>query len=257
MKRPCFNRLFCRSKCFLALLLVLPFVATEAAVVPDVYSVRVQVLDESEAERVRGISAGLAQVIVKATGKSNLLQDIGVKDLLDRARRYVSEYRYIYPEQAGSGNPSLQIEYLAADIEAALRDLQLPVWLADRPPLLLWMTQTSANDRSLVDAEAPAYRSLLAALVNRGATIEVPLMDLEDQLRLGDLSEENASQLALASARYDVEHWLLVDYQIGDGIVSGSWTLAGKGLNSRELVEATTLTGFMINSSNKAVDRYA
>ncbi len=249
--------MFCRSKYFLALLLLLPFVATEAAIVPDIYSARVQVLDESEAERVRGISAGLAQVIVKATGKSNLLQDIGVKDLLARARRYVSEYRYVYPERAGSGNPILQVEYLAIDIAAALRDLQLPVWPADRPPLLLWMTQTSANDRNLVNAEAPAYRSLLAALVNRGATIEIPLMDLKDQLQLGDLSIENTSQLALASARYDVEHWLLVNYQVGDGIVSGSWSLAGKGLNSRGLVEATTLTGFMINSSNKVVDHYA
>ena len=251
------------------LLLLLP-IYSAAEVMPDIYSARIPVMDESETERVRAISTGLAQVVVKATGRPKAMEESGVGELLASAQRYVSEYHYVYPQGAGAV-PTLHLQYLQADLETALRVLGLPVWPADRPLLLLWVTETSNGDSRLINTDEPAYRALAAVLARRGMPVELPLLDLQDQMALGDIQidadidadidvdskVETETQFALASARYPVKHWLHVNYQPGDGLVKGNWSLAGEGVNADESVQAPSLTGFVVNGADRVVEHFS
>lgn len=248
----------------LVLLLLLLPIYSAAEVVPDIYKAQIPVMDESEAERVRAINTGLAQVVVKATGRPRAMAASGVAELLTSARRYVGEYHYVYPQGAGAV-PMLHVQYLQADLETALRVLQLPVWPADRPLLLLWVTETSNGSSRLINTDEPAYRALAAILARRGMPVEQPLQDLQDQINLGDIhidadintGTETDAQFALASARYPVRHWLHVNYQPGDGLVRGNWSLAGEGVNADESVQAPSLTGFMVESADRVVEHFS
>ncbi|MBQ0797937.1 MAG: DUF2066 domain-containing protein [Porticoccaceae bacterium] len=255
----------------LLLLLLLP-IYSAAEVVPDIYKAQIPVMDESEAERARAINTGLAQVVVKATGRPRAMAASGVAELLASARRYVGEYHYVYPQGAGAvpitgAVPMLHVQYLQADLERALRVLQLPVWPADRPLLLLWVTETSNGSSRLINTDEPAYRALAAVLARRGMPVELPLLDLQDQINLGDIQidadidadskAETETQFALASARYPVKHWLHVNYQPSDGLVRGNWNLAGEGVNADEPVQASSLTGFMVDSADRVVEHFS
>ena len=263
----------CNSYCLsnylkrsLVLLFLLFPLFSNAEVVPDIYSVRIPVMDESAAERTRGITAGLAQVLVKATGKPRAAKEPSVAELLNRAQRYVSEYRYIYPQQEGSVQngvaPILHVKYLEAGLVTALRALQMPVWPADRPVLLLWVTELSDSGPRPLSPSEPAYRSLIAALARRGMPVTTPLMDLQDQMNLSDLSESSGAQantriFARASERYGVKHWLRVNYRLSSEGVSGAWALSGGAMSAGDSVSAASLTGFMVSSADRVVESFS
>lgn len=254
-------------KSMLTLLLLLASVCVDADVVPDLYVARIPVMDESETERTRSISAGLAQVLVKVTGKPEVGAVNGVAELLANAQRYVSEYRYVYPQKNGAREadsvPVLHLQYLAADLETALRALRLPVWPADRPVLLLWVMESGDAGSRLINTDASAYLSLSTALAHRGMPVILPLLDLQDQIHLGGegletgVGKPELAQFALASARYPVEHWLQVDYRANDGGFTGHWRLSGEGVGGEASIQAASLTGFMVETADRVVEHFS
>lgn len=246
---------------FIVLTFLLP-VDVGAVMVADIYAAQIPVMNESEAERKRGIRAGLAEVVVKASGRPAAITLDSVKELLDSASLYVSEYQYVYPqpgeaEQAESA-PTLDVKYLEAELETVLRRLQLPVWPADRPLLMLWVTKVDGPDLRLLGSDEPAYRSLATLLARRGVRIEMPLSDLKDQMNLGDIGADSGpAPFALATERYQLKYWLHVNYQPGGGVVSGTWQLSGRGKVADNRVEAGSLTGFMVASADQAVEYFS
>lgn len=227
-----------------------------------IYAAQIPVINESEQERKRALRAGLAEVVVKVSGKPSALSSTGVIELLDNASAYVGEYQYIYPQEGGvlpSGTtPLLDIRYLEAELERKLRVLHLPVWPADRPGLMLWVTLQEGSAAILVNSEEPPFRTLAALLIRRGIQLETPLFDLQDEMNLGQFNTvAQADGFARATERYQLEHWLHVHYQQNEGGVSGAWQLSGSGEMGGNLVEAQSLTGFMVVSADRVVEQFS
>ncbi len=100
------------------------------------------VTGQGEAERARGLAACLPEVLVKVSGETRLAADPRVAPLAARAGDFVASLEYedrmkalpVGDEQGTRDRPFfLRPTFDPAKIEAALKDLGLSSWPADRP----------------------------------------------------------------------------------------------------------------------------
>ena len=146
-----------------------------------------------------------------------------------------------------------------------MRTLDLPIWPANRPELLVWVVeQTASGYRFVEGANLPP--ALQSRFRQRGLSFQLPLYDLGDQLALSSLAawSLNQQQLQDAAKRYGVDYWLVLRYsQLASGAVRGSWYLAGhKGNFAGQSALLNTLQvassgDFLSASVDQVADRFA
>ena len=255
-----------------------------AAFAAGLHSARVTVVDDSEAVRVAGFRAALAQVVVKLSGQRRVLDSPQVGELLDGAADLVEEYRYrpqprpavaaTVPPTASSElvplpgavpeSPSvasapptptppamleLSVRFMAPTLDAELRRLGLPRWPSDRPPVLLWIAAADPQRAELA-------RLARAVLEARGVPVLEPLWDLQDTMTLGDASQFDPAKLATASSRYEARHWLALAPVTGVDGVKGPWQLGGTAPVA-DALDAKDLSGWIDSAVNAAIDHLA
>jgi len=221
------------------LLLSLSGVSMATVRVQGLYEIEIEVSNQSLSERKRAIRRGLTDIFTRVTGSQALEQFGQMLSVLDKASRYVEQYRYRQEEWLDvSGQPVkrwlLWVRFNRKTIEKIIRDQELPLWGSTRPETLVWLAVEQADgSRYLLgnDEANPLFRTLLQNARRRAVPILVPLMDLDDQrnVGIGDVWGGFASQIKTASARYATENILIGRvFQTGQGWVS-RWTLATKG----------------------------
>ncbi len=178
-----------------------------AAEVAGLYETEVPVVDQQSEARQQAMRAGLAEVLVRATGYSATAQDPALADLLDNASRYVQQYRYrtVPATATAPAGVALWMSFDANTIGQALRERGQPVWGSARPLLLVWLAVESGAERRLVSAaEGAGLQGLEAAARRRGLPLRLPLLDLEDQTRItaADIWGGFQQPVMAASARY-------------------------------------------------------
>ena len=258
-----------------------------AVVVNDLYSATVEVVDQGRATRQKGFSLALAQVLIKTTGALDIETRPGVDDALRRASDYMVKYAYLpqapielplelAPEglegnEEGEALSSsergfpLSVQFAKVTIDGLMRKLDLPIWPANRPDLLVWVVEQTASGYRFIDSpDLPP--DLQHSFQRRGLPFQLPLYDLNDQLALNPLAawSLNQQQLESAAKRYGVDHWLVLRYsQVASGATRGSWYLAARnGSFTGEEAALNTLqvdsTGeFLSASVDQVVDRFA
>jgi len=254
-----------------------------AVAVEGLYLSTVEVADQSSAQRQKGFSLALAEVLIKTTGTKDITARPGVSQALAQASNYMVKYAYLpQPDpvspsedalangeqaeiaQTPSGFP-FSVQFAKATVDELMRTLDLPIWPANRPQVLVWVVEQTASGYRFVDA-ADLPQSLQSSFQRRGLPFQLPLYDLGDQLALSSLAawSLNQQQLQDAAKRYGVDHWLVLRYsQLSSGGVRGSWYLAGrKGdfagdsalLNT---LQAASNDAFLSASVDQVVDRFA
>lgn len=235
------------------------------------YRAQVIVADESEAARVGGFRAALAQVVVKLSGQRQVLDQAQVALLLDDAADLVEEYRY-HPPPAAVAVPvtgdaaqsadavpiqppmpevALEVRFVAAILDAELRRLGVPRWPAERRPVLLWLGGAD-QERSLI---APLAREALAV---RGVPVLEPLWDLQDTQALGASAPGlDPARVAEASRRYEASHWLILEPRIAADAVRGRWQLGGVATAAGEEAKAGEPRAWVEAAVDAAVDALA
>lgn len=205
--------------------------AATAAEVTGLYEAEVAVADQQGEARQQAMGAGLAEVLVRATGYSSTPQDPALADLLANAPRYVQQYRYrTTPETAGqSAGLTLWMSFDAAALGQALRARGQPVWGSARPLLLVWLVLETGSERRLVSAaESAGVAGLESAARRRGVPLRLPLLDPEDQARItaADVWGGFQEPVLNASARYRPQAILLGRlYHDRQGQWHARWTL--------------------------------
>ena len=262
-----------------------------AATVEGLYSATIKVPDQSLEQREKGFSLALAQVLVKTTGAKDILSRSGVNATLTQAKRYLVKYAYlprleVEPTALESdqleveqfeinqseieqvpviqGFP-LSVQFAKVTIDDLIRKLDLPIWPANRPELLIWMLEQTASGYRFIDnSDLPA--ELQAHFQSRGLPVQLPLYDLQDQLALKpvDAWSLNQQKLSDAANRYRADHWLVLRYShIASGAIRGSWYLSahsgdfssdGALLN---ILEVDSTAAFLNNSADQVVDLFA
>lgn len=207
----------------------------------DLYYAEVEIADESAKARQASIGKAFAIVLVKLTGNSKIRQQKGVSGLLGKSSDYVSQYRYRVGEtsSAEEGEASkttryIQISFDKAAVQRALAEAGISIWDGTRPEILLWLAYQQQDKPRLLEGDVlPQAVPLLQQAANkRGLTLQLPLMDLQDQAALSanDVWTDNEQVIKQASKRYPHSVILAGKVTQSEGEKwNGSWILYGRG----------------------------
>ncbi|EGN75061.1 uncharacterized conserved protein (DUF2066) [Idiomarina sp. A28L] len=189
----------------------------------DLLRAETAVANQTRAERQRELPNLFRQVLVRASGTTQVLENSIIRNEISSFNDYLLQFGY-----QGSGDTMLlQASFDERRIRELLQRAGFPVWTGDRPQLLLWVAESSA-DRGvrLVGRaeERPFLDGLYSEARRRGIRMLMPLMDLEDQMAIGarDVWGRFQREVMSASARYPVA-----------GVVSARmYTAASGGIES-------------------------
>ena len=217
------------------LLFSLPALTGATVRVQGLYEIEIVVKNQSPAERKRALRKGLADIFTRLTGSQALERFGQMLSVLDRAPRYVEQYRYRkeqITDEIGQETERwlLWVRFNRKTIEKIIRDQELPLWGSTRPETLVWLAVEQADGTRYIlgnDETNPLFRALLQNARRRAVPVLVPLMDLDDQrkVKMGDVWGGFSGQIKTASARYATENILIGRvYPVGQGWES-RWTL--------------------------------
>jgi len=206
------------------LFVVLGIGAVRAAPVEDLYTARVE--DDTPVER--RVESALTQVLVKVSGRRDIMQRPETRTLLDNASLL----------QRAQSDPG-RIGFDPVGLKNLMNNLGLSVLSDDRPELLVWLARGEGSGAELVEPGGEIYRQLGAAMQQRGLPLRQPLLDLTDQLALTaqDLLSGESGVVQQASARYQSDA-ILVGLRQGEEL---RWTLWWDGQTIREQSAAQPL----------------
>ena len=121
----------------------------KAEIVADLYASRVPVADQSRPELDSAARDALAEVLVKASGSSEVLGNPSLSDALGKAPEYVQQYVYT---RADNGELFARFEFDSSVVTRLLRESGAPLWTANRPPVLVWLVFEGELGRQFVNA---------------------------------------------------------------------------------------------------------
>ena len=196
----------------LFLLLLLPLATPlPAGEVKGLYEAEVPVEGQSADQRRTAIREAFSQVLVRVTGSREILHDESLRKIQRQASSYVQQYRYRTVEQKAPLEPErlLRVRFDASAVNRMLRNKGLPVWGSVRPSIVIWLSQERRGERVMLQPEMSpkVVMAVETQARQRGLTIMLPLMDMEDlrQLPVSALWGGFAEDIQRASSRYGAD----------------------------------------------------
>ena len=224
-----FLTLFCLALCAQA----------DSRTVPDLYRFSVPVDNASNEARTAALSAAMAQVLVRVTGDRKVADKPEAQGLLQQANGYMQRFSYQEKvlEQPDSAPPAgaqqapeaeavtprtqlmLQGTFDGRALDAAVRKAGLPLWSAQRPPILAVFTSAADGGAVVLDAEiASAFPELMDTAKERGLLLHLPA---QNSLRPADAQDADSSLLVAMTGQVQADYllWGRLSEQ------SGKWLL--------------------------------
>jgi hypothetical protein len=197
--------------------------------------------------RTAYMKTALQEVLVRVTGRPDVLNRDSVRSMLDSPERFVQQYRYYTLPESTPPRLMLRVNFDGVAIQQALRQQGVAYWgKTERPEILLWLAIEDRGTRYIVSAQdnSDAARELQQAARPRGIPLLLPLMDLEDQnqVRFTDVWGGFFEGLQAASARYKAANVMIgrlnrgpsgaweARWDMGDSRDGGSWSGSGQQL---------------------------
>lgn len=189
------------------------------------YEAQVPVADQSARARLTAAGDALAQVLTRLTGLAELPPSDTLARALAAPDLYYNQFRF---QPDGDGGLLLRVQFVPDAVLNLIRQANLPVWRANRPSVLAWVVLDDGLERRILGSgnPHPTIDALLQRARERGLPLQLPLMDLTDQLAVepaavwGRLSQP----LLEGSQRYGADIVLVGRLQQrADGNLAGSW----------------------------------
>jgi len=214
--------------------------ATPGLAADDLYTGVVPVDSQAPAARAAALPAALEQVLGKLSGLRTLPETEALGAALATAPDALIAFGYreaprLQPDGSETLELLLDARFSPPAVDQLQRQLRLPRWQPERPPVVLWVVIDDGLSRSFAPVEYEyAYESAQRVAARRGQPVEWPGLDaeLQDQLDLqllwGGFTEQliadgadNAGVL-IAAARRDGPAWN-VRWSYADGAIEDSW----------------------------------
>jgi len=240
-------------------LLLLPIFGVQAEVVNDLHSAEVPVADRSQAALNSASRDGLAQVLVKVSGSTDVLSYPAIKSAMPQARSYVQQYAYA----VGRDNTLMaKFEFNDTVIAGLLRNAGAPLWTANRPPVLAWVVVETPAGRQFLgpDTDPDLTEELRAAFFRRGVPVQLPLFDLADSAALSTSLawQQDTDALKAASARYGVDDILAGRVVVlTTGSWAGDWAYLGERNRIDRSISANSAEDFLQAGVNTVAEDMA
>lgn len=181
---------------------------------------------EFKGDRDAAFHAALGMVLVRITGRRDVVERPEVQALLANAASYAQQFRQPAPDR-------LWAAFDGAALESELARLGQPVWGAERPSTLLWVAVDAGGGKRFVlasvqeqEEETAIREELLEMAERRGLPLVFPLMDAEDRAHasFAEVWGGFEDSILAASKRYGVDA-VLVGRLAGDDLGHGRWML--------------------------------
>ncbi|KPM61617.1 hypothetical protein HB4184_17680 [Pseudomonas putida] len=202
--------------------LALISVAAQAENVAGLYQVREPMAGQGAEARTSATAKALDTLVLRLTGDPKAVQSPALAELRKDPQQIIN--------QVGSeaGPPeSVVVEFDPGSTERALRKAGLALWGSNRPSILGWWLNDSAEGSSLVGDGQASAQPLRRAAQHRGMPLRLPLADLQEQLvaNAKQIEASDPAPLREAAERYGADALLAVHAQEADGKWQGKWQL--------------------------------
>lgn len=245
----------------------------QAAEITGLYQALVPVKTQQRAERLEVYPLALAQVVIKLSGNRMVPDLPEMEGAIRSARSWVQSYRYDdLPAENYLGlqeegyQRMLVVEFDDQAITQAMVEAGVPLWGRTRPEVLLWLVVEDRDARYLLAANASAeMESVLERYsTQRGLPLMLPLMDLEDQQRIGyaDVWGNFQSSIFDASERYGANAILVGRlYRPFNGQWNARWTLYleddAQNWNEEGVAQDEVIGAGIEGAADRVAQRYA
>ncbi|WP_085675342.1 MULTISPECIES: DUF2066 domain-containing protein [unclassified Pseudomonas] len=202
--------------------LALASLAAQAETVSGLYQVREPVEGQGAEARTAATGKAFETLVLRLTGDPKAAQNPALAELRKDPQQIINQVG----TEAGPPE-SVQVEFDPGSTERALRKAGLALWGSNRPSILGWWLNDSAEGSNLVGDGQAGAQPLRRAAQHRGLPLRLPLADLQEQLvaNAKQLEGSDPAPLRAAAERYGADALLAVHAQEADGKWQGKWQL--------------------------------
>lgn len=131
------------------------------------------------------IRQAFSVVLMRVSGLKTLPDTETIREAASRANRTVLQRRFEFKttdSPPASEQLHVVIEFDRDEINRLMYQLDLPLWSADRPSVLMWLTHDNGEDVERISANQTnqLVQSIRARAKERGIDMELPRWDIED-----------------------------------------------------------------------------
>ncbi len=186
---------------------------------PDLYRFSVPVADSSMETRNKAVRTAMAQVLVRVTGDRKVAKHPQAQPLILKANGYMQRFAYVRQPVSvsdtastddGTASPQSQLMlqgvFAARALDEAIRKAGLPLWLPQRPQLLVIVTTQAEGGPLVLDTQiSTAFPELAETASARGLPIVLP----EPNSLLASEAANSASPMLVSLADHREADYLL------------------------------------------------
>ncbi|RWU21873.1 DUF2066 domain-containing protein [Pseudomonas alkylphenolica] len=196
--------------------------SAQAETVSGLYQVREAVDGQGAEARAQATGKALDTLVLRLTGDPKAAQSPALAALRKDPQQIISQFGF----EAGPPETVL-VDFDPGSTERTLRQAGLALWGNNRPSILGWWLNDSAEGSSLVGDGQSSAEPLRRAAQHRGLPLRLPLADLDEQLvaTAKNLEGTDPAPLRGASERYGADALLAVHASEADGKWQGIWHL--------------------------------
>ena len=202
--------------------------SVSAVVVDGLFEVKMPILDESKAMRRAALDDGLAEVLIRVSGDSHILEKITIP----ASGGYVKRFEYLVQAAATTEDEPLKllwVRYNATRVFDFLRQQSIPIWGDRRTQAVIWLAVRDGGQRYILKNKDQSLIKLKvnAALSRRGIPVIWPENDVRDQqtVYFPDIWAGFTDPLKLASKRYSPGPVIVANMGWDGHLWQGDWSL--------------------------------
>ncbi|MCL6416294.1 DUF2066 domain-containing protein [Aestuariirhabdus sp. Z084] len=236
--------------------------------VKNLYSAEVLVQGQDAESRAIGMKQALTIVLGKVSG-SRLAADPAFLQRLGDAGRYARTFGYRETDETLTNDAGKQVaasrmkvSFDANGVMNLARELNMPIWGANRPSVLVWLIEERRGQREVVanGGTGPLNEALAAESDNRGLPVVLPIMDINDRTEITDTELWGlfAEPIVEASTRYNPGAILAGRfYRNASGQLIGRWMMIFRGERSSISVTSVSEQALVQQGMDLAVQELA
>lgn len=255
---------------FLSMLVQLTLLAQPAQAAENIqdkeslYSVSVEVTSQSIDQRQAAFKKGLKEVLVKVSGRSDVLKSPKIEQDLTQPESLVDKFHYqaLPADEDNASQFLLLIKFNSKAINELLTQAHQLVWSKERPLTMVWLaTEDGPEGRQLLgsDSDSDLTSVVQRTADERGASFMLPLLDLTDlaDLTVNDVWQSNREVIEEADGRYSAHAALVGNLGSDKEGWHGQWRLWVNSTEQTWQSSAPDLPSLVKKGINAAVDELA
>lgn len=209
--------------------IVLLFFMAKALAASNLYQTQVRVPAGAVIDRQTVVNDAFRQVIVKVAGTRAILESKAIQAYTSKANEMVATWQVLGPEASVDHIRAVAVSFNPARIQEVLLAVDQDVWISKRAAIMLWLVDSDTQSEQIYNADNQPYIDSLISQIDmdRGITVILPLLDLEDMSKISaqDIRDVNLEAVNTASKRYGAPLELLGQVHTSQEGITIDWIL--------------------------------